>query len=535
MPDALNPLAAALEHYVQTLRAAWTHPRFPAPSHYLNTKTTIVVTKGTEEAARLPLTGRLVRGTVGVSVGLAARDRGLSPLSLALQSESEWGVSPPPTEQEERLVRAVASAHKDLCRAVRDVPPLHVQILLAGGYKTHTGDEARAQATDEATADHGWDVQMRLALGKHLDRAFLACGFDPDSPSAFDRWDDVAPGALDSLAALLTRTHWSYDVVALLNAPPVDDDAPLHLIDTLVDGQPVAITIEAATDELLSRFVDGPYNFAGDIAATYTSPVNSALRVRLSLPVEDSEASYIEVLSRAADLLVRTVDVLRIAASGDVGIVGVEPVPVHPDAPGIRWFNAGYTPTFAGILPRRTFFYTGSTAPISDAQLATLRDILPAYLDRTHGVQGLDVAMRRYRDSRERHRPGDPESLLDLTAAFEALVLNDGVARELSYRLSTRVARLFGSCFEDRYIAFDLLRTMYGIRSKLAHGATLDSMKPKAAQQVQYAMDYGPGVFELIIRHFLRGEGPSHLKGQKLSEWWCRVELSDESPFLPDP
>ena len=164
--------------------------------------------------------------------------------------------------------------------------------------------------------------------------------------------------------------------------------------------------------------------------------------------------------------------------------------------------------------------------------------MLPPYLDGSHGVEGLDVAVRRYRDSRERHRPGDPESLLDLTAAYEALVLNDGGHGELSYRLALRVARLSSGSFQDRHIIFEILRGMYTARSRLAHGATLDSMKQVDRERVQAALDLGPAFFRWIVRHFLVGEGPSHLRnrGQKraLTNWWRSVELGDDSPFTTD-
>lgn len=183
------------------------------------------------------------------------------------------------------------------------------------------------------------------------------------------------------------------------------------------------------------------------------------------------------------------------------------------------------------MVPRRSYFFIEDPSPLSDEHLTTLRETLPAYLDGSHNVQGLDVAMRRYRDSRERYRPGDPEQLLDLTIALEALLLTGGERSELTYRLGIRAARLLGTSTESRWGIFDVLRDLYAARSKLAHGSTLDNMKPTEAQKVRIALELAPAVLRLTILRFLRGKGPSGLKDQKLTDWWRSVELGDE----PDP
>jgi len=497
-----------------------------------------IVTESNDEARLLPETQRPVRGADGVSVRVATLDIPERAVRLMMRAEGEWHTYPPMAPDETELKEAVVATHRGLCRAVKATPKLHERIHLSGGYKTHSGDEARQLVAQKNDDETNWDITLRLAVGGRLQRALDDLGFDPRNPEAFDRWEAAVAATVESVRALVERTHWTYDVVALLNAPPIDTDIPIPIADTALDGQDTTVTIEAASDKLLSRFIDGPYNFAGSITGVYTSPVNSALRLRLALPVEAPEADYLAALGSAAELFARIVDVLRLVYTGDLGIVGVEPVPVDFDAPAIRSFNAGHNPTFAGILPRRTFFFQRSTTPLSEKEVAELRAMLPLYLDGSHGVEGLDIAVRRYRDSRERHRPGDPESLLDLTAAYEALILNDGGQGELSYRLALRVARLSGGSFEDRHIIFEILRGMYGARSRLAHGATLDSMKQIDRERVQAALDLGPAIFRWIVRHFLVGEGPSHLRnrgqGRALTHWWRSVELGDDSPFTAD-
>ena len=533
MTDPYDPLSEALRWYAATIKAAWAHPGFTTHEPWRTNTEKAIVTESDGAARLLPSTQRPVRGTDGVSVRIATLDIPETAIVLMMRAEGEWHTYPPMTAEEKEIKEAVVAAHRHLCQVVKATPRLHERIHLSGGYKTHSGDEAR-QLVAQKDDDTSWDITVRLAIGGRLQRALGDLGFDPRHPEAFDQWEEAVADTVESVRALVERTHWTYDVVALLNAPPIDADSPIPIVDTELDGQATTVTIEAASDKLLSRFVDGPYNFAGSVLGVYTSPVNAALRLRMALPVEAPESDYLTALGRAAELFSRVVDVLLLVYTGDFGIVGVEPVPVDWNAPAIRSFNAGHNPTFAGILPRRTFFFQRSTTPLSEKEVAELRAMLPSYLDGSHGVKGLDIAIRRYRDSRERHRPGDPESLLDLTAAYEALILNDGGQGELSYRLALRVARLFGPTYKDRHIVFEVLRGMYSARSRLAHGATLDSMKPLHASLVQAALEMGPGFFRWVVRHCLMGEGPSHLRDRALTHWWRSVELGDDSPFTTD-
>jgi hypothetical protein len=61
------------------------------------------------------------------------------------------------------------------------------------------------------------------------------------------------------------------------------------------------------------------------------------------------------------------------------------------------------------------------------------------------------------------------EAIIDFVIALEALFVPDA-AGELSYQLRLNGARYLGETPEDRVRIFQLLKELYGLRSKLVHG-----------------------------------------------------------------
>jgi hypothetical protein len=86
---------------------------------------------------------------------------------------------------------------------------------------------------------------------------------------------------------------------------------------------------------------------------------------------------------------------------------------------------------------------------------------------------------------------------------------------------------LVGGPLEVRSDVFDAFRDLYSARSKLAHGATLDDMKPRDVVRVENALDIGPRVLRHLLLRFLEGGGPSGLDGRALTDWWRAVEFGD--------
>lgn len=540
MNDPYDRVREALRPYIDAVEVAWNHPSYTNEPYTSTQSTRRIVTKAVgDQPTRLPKTQRLVRGAEGVEVVKEEVPPPRNPKptvgSALSRASAKWRHYPPLSEGEEKVIQAVKDAESQVVEALASIPSLLERTHDFSGFKNYDIETIRGQIAAEATEEDPNDsapLRRQFSLGWPLTRYLVEGleerGLDPNDPASFDDWKPVIEHAIARFRELETRETWTYEVVALLNAPPIDHDGQLHLVATTVDGQPVTVTIEAATDELLNDLDYRNYNFTGVGAGLATAPINAALRYRITVPVEAPMSEYVQVLSSAVDLFTRIVDVLRLVRTDDLGIIGVESLSIEREAPTIRYhYDVGHNPTYASVVPRRSYFFLQDAAPLSDEHLATLRETLPAYLDGSHGVQGLDVAMRRYRDSRERYRPGDPEQLLDLTIALEALLLTGGERSELTYRLGIRAARLLGTSADSRRGIFDVLRDLYAVRSKLAHGSTLDNMKPAEAQKVQTALDLAPAVLRLTILRFLRGEGPSGLKDKKLTEWWRSVELGD--------
>lgn len=60
-------------------------------------------------------------------------------------------------------------------------------------------------------------------------------------------------------------------------------------------------------------------------------------------------------------------------------------------------------------------------------------------------------------------------TLLLYTIALESLILSDGNAAELTYRLRVRVAHLLGQDTTSRREVFGLVKRLYEVRSKIVH------------------------------------------------------------------
>lgn len=548
MTNIYTSVADALRAYALALHAAWAHPSFaydttPARRNSPYSKQIVTRALGDGDPTTLPRTGRLVRGARGVGVEAVDQSPGRTVSTAVHRASVAWRPYPSPTEDEAAATQAVKDAEARVTDAMATIPGLLERVYDISGFKNWDTEGIReriAAETPTLGSPGAFTRQFALerALGHCLIPTLEAAGCDPHHPAAFDDWDHVIDETVSRLRRLAERETWAYDVVALLNAPALDHDLPMHLVDTTVAGQTVALTLESASDSLLNEIQHREYNLTGVGRGVVTAPINAALRYRVEVPVHAPMRDYVRVLEDGVALFTRVVDVLRLVRADDVGIVGVESFPAEPEAPTIRYqYDVGHNPTYASVTPRRSYFFLESAEPLSDEALGRVRRALPSYLDGLHGVQGLEVAVRRYRDSRERHRPGEPESLLDLAVALEAVLLNDAASGhgELGYRLALRAARLVGGPLDVRKEIFSGVRDLYTARSKLAHGTTLDAMKERDARRVHTAVDLAPALLRLVLLRFLTGRGPSNLKGDALADWWRSVELGDGSPFDASP
>jgi len=82
----------------------------------------------------------------------------------------------------------------------------------------------------------------------------------------------------------------------------------------------------------------------------------------------------------------------------------------------------------------------------------------------------IDLALRRLESTYERKLNED--KILDYWIALEALFLPTQEA-ELSFRAALRIARYLGESHDERVEIFESVKSSYGVRSKVAHGARL--------------------------------------------------------------
>ncbi|MEK6336848.1 MAG: hypothetical protein AABM67_18140 [Acidobacteriota bacterium] len=115
----------------------------------------------------------------------------------------------------------------------------------------------------------------------------------------------------------------------------------------------------------------------------------------------------------------------------------------------------------------------------------------------------LDVAIRRFGYAHERQRAED--RIIDLMISAEALFFSDynkdNYIGEIRYRLSLRAALFLASEPESQRTIFRWMRDAYDLRSKLAHGGDVSSMKlPKRPDGTVVYIEEFVGAIQTYIR-----------------------------------
>lgn len=523
-----EPFSKAREHleqFCKCLRTLWETEGFqPVWSSFH--KEVRVCTSAADGAPHLPRTHWPIRGAPGVEVrvgeyDLKLKDAGTEDLIRAT-IDFEWQRERDPFREVKERLNSVIMTMFD---ALDEVPGLSERIFEAVGYKHYEPEElpqvVHLQPVERQVMGRTWVLMD--ALSDELN----GLGFTPEKPESFQRWDDAIDGTLDRLAQLAAREENLYDVMAFLNGPLVDSDEEVSLGEITVSGTLVEVFLGPAPDELLTRLVRGDYHLS-KLPLPNLSPVNSVLRYQIGVRVDAPVDTYLSVYADGAEILGRAMDVLRLLREEDIGIVTLHVFGARWATPDIRTSHERtYQPEFAARNPRRSFYYGHTAEPLTEPEFATLRAVAPVYLNGEVKIKGFPVAMRRFRDSRERYHPDDPEALLDVAIAFEAIFLNDtDNTQELSYRLSIRAARLLGATLQERLDVQESIRDLYTVRSKLAHGAVLSSMKRKDRIRLERTVIEAPRILRAALLRMLEGSGPTGLTGENLTKWWKRLELA---------
>ena len=278
-------------------------------------------------------------------------------------------------------------------------------------------------------------------------------------------------------------------------------------------------SIQYATDELLSKL----YNNNRDVKL---DSINTAVKYKQKIHVNATSEHYLNVFVIAAMITDDLVNCLRLVRDEDIGVIALEMFPVDDFTPHIRkTYEQDYQPELSIFIPKRFYFQTKQTEPLSQEELNVISRLISSY--KVHNTKGLDVAIKRLRASYERYFSDDPERLLDIAFAFEAIFLNDGDNKDLSYRLALRAARLLGKTLKERHEIFNSVKNLYNFRSKIAHGETLDTIKSKnVADKLQQVLTRAPRILKDAIIEMILGNAPRGLQDpKKIGEWWRNLEL----------
>jgi hypothetical protein len=519
-------LVLAVSRLVGGFRVLWLHPEFKPERG--GSSGGGVWTEAAADARRLPETGRAVRGSAGVTVQVRGSfyDPWRSTPTLhglvirSLIRARDW-----PKDAQggdiELLEQEANESYYALVDACRRAGQLAARLYEARGFKHYEPDEVQARM---ASHDKDYLEDLPIALTVVIEDALTGSGFTWEGLAEFDEWDKTAHLTTESLVELATRQFYEYDVLAYLSGPLVDQADPIT-IGLLPDHDGSVITLTYADDTTLRRAThEGPSLEGDDLPLSIrhsNTIVTFPVRVAVDAPVE----AYLHVYRFGAERMVRIVDVLRIAQPAAIGLAGLRVSPRSRYTPMIRRAYAWEFEPDAAPYQTRRMIYPPPDEPISSEEIETVRRLLAIHLP---GVErkGFGVALRRFRDSYERYPEGDYNRLLDIAIAFEALILNDGPDKELSYRLRLRGARWLEDTIEGRREVFRSLQHLYELRSRIAHGETTDSLKPKDVVRLREVMVRAPELLRRALRYVLEGRGPAGTKDEQIREWWRDLELS---------
>ena len=347
-------------------------------------------------------------------------------------------------------------------------------------------------------------VQMVLILKKKL---------------LFEAWDKIALRVTEKIYSIAKKTHNEYEILIFLNAPVIDCRSSYQFDKNLV--------IEYATDDLLLKLRKHNRDVHLDL-------INTVVKCKISINVNDTVEQYLRQYRLGAKIAEICVDCIRLVRDEDIGVITLHISPIDDFTPHIRSnYDSLYQQDLSIFVPKRFYFKTEHTEPLLIDQVHHITNVLHSYLNMFRdpksgqNVEGLDIAIQRFRSSYDRYLPDDPERLLDIAFAFEAIFLNDDENKELSYRLRLRAAKLLGKTLEERQEIFDIVKNLYNFRSKIAHGETLDAKKSKDADKLKQVLSRAPRMLKDAIIEMILGNAPRGLTDKgKIGDWWRKLELS---------
>jgi hypothetical protein len=475
----------------------------------------------TSDVVALPNTGFPIRGTEGTetrwerhrSDKWLARERAW----LALSDEGDRAYIPA-TVPYQAIVKSLQTAYADLAVEIVSDFVLAARLFESMGYKHYEPEELTnlgPHIVDQIGSRSGWFIVAML-----IGEALVGVGYVDSERLTFSSWSKAAEHLAERLKLLSTRTHHDYTIAVLLNAPLVDSTDAIEIGTLYPYGAPAVLHLGYATDEILSKT-----SRSNPHAGTVNTVLTLSMRVGVNEPVEKFLATYLV----ASHLAQRVVDILRLVSADDIGVLGVEIINGDSMTPTIRkaWENT-YQQDLSAFYPRRFRFSSPTGSALTEQQIETIQRLATRYIEQETTVSGWEIAIRRFRDMYERHTPDDPELILAMAIAFEALYLSeaDDSKHELSYRLRLRAARLLRNSVQEREGVFNILRDLYHFRSRVAHGSSIESLKDAERKKLIRVLAECPGLLKETLLAVLNGRGPWNHSDEKQGQEWRKIELA---------
>lgn len=518
----MSDLERALHELLLEIAAVWREPRLLGSSTRSSPK--YVLTHNVDGSI-VPEGKQPIRGATGVAVDVKEGMPQGAELAESLVNQAlsdPWGYRDDTEVQKART--PINERLEEVFSQFAKVGGLRERLFESFGYKHYEPEEVHRLVERKADEDGFIDrrILWKLLLADSIGRALASLSFDPKRKEEFDEWAAAARLIVHDFESLASRRHHRYRAAICLNAPLYDAEGSRAIAHFRVGEQPIEICLSRATDEFLTQLIRYEYGIPID-------QINTVIHFDFTVGVDEPVDVYLKWYPNAAFLAERLTDILRLICTDDVGVLTLEVFSLDWATPTIRkTYERSYSVDLAPYEPKRFRFAAPLGPTLSEAQIEHLLHLAPIYVTDEINVRGLDTAMRRFRASFDRYRSSDPERLLEAAIAFEAILLNDARDnhQELSYRLRLRAARLLAEDLEERIRIFELLRDLYNLRSRIAHGETLGDMKAKDQEKLKAVAQDWPDMLRKLLLKIMQEPELRGLTKEQLSTWWRRIELS---------
>jgi hypothetical protein len=516
----LEKLDLSIDRLCQNLSSLWRIDSFQSSLSFSPYQTRRRArTVASDSADVLPITGRAIRGRLGVETDRPEKQPASEEQTrrLILDSRSE-PKSFHPQDLRESLTNT-GQAADDLERVIDDIPELRYRLHAALGFKTWSLDEFSQMQKREDRDRH---FMYFYTFSGILAAQLTSLGFEPAARKSFDKWTKARENTYAELLTLNNLTDYEYEVRIFLNGPTVDSDEDIEIASLQIDNRPVVVSLGYATDELLTPLVE--YDTTPGF-----NKINTAVRYTIRVPVDSGEEDYLIEYSNAASIAELVLDGLRLCRPDeDIGVLALEVLPSGTLTPSIRktWATR-FQAELARFEPKRFDFAPASASPLKDEEIAILKRTVISLLPGESSDWRYRHAIGRFRNSIEKYSPLDPERLLEHAIALEALYLNDNSKErgELTYRLAIRAARFLENGLEERKETFSVVAKLYNFRSRIAHGEDISQVsKPKDKEDLKQVLEKSPSIVARSILRLLQHAQRSQPQETPL-EFWRRVEL----------